>query len=81
MSEDKKVKKVKGKVKAIAKGYFGGKIVYEGEEFEYEGIGKFPLWVKVLKYENEKAEPKKDEPKKDEPKKEESKKSPFSSLV
>jgi hypothetical protein len=80
MSEDKSKKKVKGKVKAIAKGYFGGKIIHDGEVFEYEGFGKFPQWVKAVE-EVKKAEVKKEEPKKEEPKKDEAKKSPFSSLV
>lgn len=48
-------KQVKGKVKAVAMGYYKGAIVREGAEFNYEGLGKFPLWVEVLKDESPKA--------------------------
>lgn len=36
---------------ATDKGYFGGKIIIEGEKFMYKGVlkdGKFPLWCEPV---------------------------------
>lgn len=55
---------IKGKVKAIEKGYYKGKIIEAGESFVYEGpvnkSGGFPLWVEVLQDMTEKKQDKKE---------------------
>jgi len=43
---------VKVKMKAFSPGYYGGKIIQDGEEFLYEGglnrAGQLPLWAEVV---------------------------------
>lgn len=62
VSEQKKknmhIEKVKVQCVAIDKGYYGRKIIKDGEQFIYEGIlknGEFPRWVESIdkKFESE----------------------------